>query len=104
MGQSTRHSAGTYEGTEQLTESEYHKLLASGRRRTTLDVLSTSAAPVELTDLATSVTAREAGGDGTNEKAVERVAIGLHHAHLPMMNALGVIDYDPDASRVESCP
>lgn len=104
MVRSTRNGTETYAGAEHLPESEYHRLLAAERRRTTLDVVAESTAPVELEDLAATVAARETGRDVVDEEAVERVARSLHHSHLPKMDDLGVIDYDPDAARVESCP
>lgn len=87
---------------EKLTESKYHELLAADRRRTTLDVLTSLTAPIDLMDLADRVAARELDLGCVDEATVERVAISLHHTHLPKMADLGVIDYDPDSSRVES--
>lgn len=84
-----------------LTTSERHELLASERRRVTLEVLSGLTAPVGLREVATEVAAREAGVDGS-EEATKRVALTLHHTHLPKMAGLGVLEYDPDSNRVES--
>jgi hypothetical protein len=39
-----------------------------------------------------------------DEEFVERVKISLHHNHLPKMADLGVVEYDPDATRIDSCP
>lgn len=104
MNHITHNGGGTYRGMEQLTESEYHELLAVERRRTTLDVLESSNSPVELEELAAMVAEREINVGVPDEATVERVAITLHHSHLPKMADVGVIDYDPDSSRVESCP
>lgn len=93
-----------YSGMEQLTESEYHELLSVERRRTTLDIVARANAPVELRELAAMVAERESDVGVPDEATVERVAISIHHTHLPQMADLGVIDYDPDSSRVESCP
>ena len=89
---------------ENLTVSEYHELLASARRRTTLDVLASSTAPIELAELAARVAGQEANGEVAEEKTVERVALSLHHVHLPKMDELGVIGYDQDTTSIESCP
>lgn len=86
-----------------LTESERYQLLASDRRRLTLDVLDGRTDPVDIEDLAAGIAARENGLGATDEEAIERVMIALHHSHLPKMADLGVIDYDLDANRVESC-
>lgn len=77
-----------------VTENEHYRLFAEERRRTTYDVLRSESEPVALEDMAKTVAHRE--GRGTDEESVERVAITLHHVHLPMMDDVGVIDYDPD--------
>jgi hypothetical protein len=97
---SPRERAERRAGTEHLTEDEYHGLLSAERRREALEVLSESTPPAELEDLAAAVAARETDERATDEAAVERVAVALHHAHLPMMDALGVVDYDPGSRRV----
>lgn len=82
------------EGRGELSESDRHRLLADRRRRVLLDVLADRDGPVELTDLAATVAARE---DGTDD---ERVAIDLHHHHLPLLDDLGVVVYDPARNRI----
>lgn len=99
MSQSARDGAGESAEVALLPESERHRLLADDRRRMTLDVLGRRTSPVDLEDLAASIADRETTGD-----TVEQITGRLHHAHLPMMDELGVIDYEPDANRIESCP
>lgn len=84
-----------------LSESERHRVLASDRRRTVLAVLGERRAPSDLRRLAEAVARREAD-DSTTPGDAERVAISLHHRHLPLLDDLGVVAYDPDARRVES--
>ena len=91
-------------GTDGLTESDRHRLLATERRRAALDTLEGRTAPVDLADLAAGLVGRERGADGFDEETLRRVAVRLHHVDLPMMADLGVVDYDPDANRVERCP
>lgn len=81
----------------QLSESERHRLLSSGRRRVVLDVLSERDTPIRLEELATAVASRTDGA--ATDQAVERTTIELHHCHLPKMADLGVVAYDP-ASRL----
>lgn len=85
---------------EHLADGDRYELLASARRRTTLDVLAGRSAPVDLAELARTVAARETGVDATDADAVERVAVSLHHNHLPKMDDWDVVDYDPVANRV----
>lgn len=84
-----------------LSTSERCSLLASDRRRLALDILTGKTAPVELEELAVGIAAREGGSDAVDEETVERVAITLHHVHLPKMVDLGVLDYDPKTNRID---
>lgn len=85
---------------DELTESDRHRLLAAERRRHVLSILSERPTPVALDDLAGAVAARETGRDGAVETRVTDVQISLHHAHLPEMAELGVIDYDARTHRI----
>ena len=91
-------------GPEGAARSALHRMLASERRRIALDLLQGRTAPVDLTALAAGVAAREAGASAVDEGTIERVAVSLHHAHLPLMAGEGVLEYDADARRVVSCP
>ncbi|QCJ48345.1 hypothetical protein FCF25_14950 [Haloprofundus sp. MHR1] len=88
----------------ELTATEYHRLHASKQRRTALDVLESRNPPVDLEELAAAIAARAEGMGTADDEAIDRIALRLHHAHLPMMADLGVIDYDPDVKSVEFCP
>lgn len=99
MNRTTRTWRGTTEGIDRLTESERHGLLSSERRRTAIDVLGGLSGPVELEELAAAVAAREDGGTA-DEVAVERVAVQLHHVHLPKMADMGVLDYEADTNLI----
>lgn len=85
-----------------MTESECHRILSAARRRVALDLLSTRTTPVELEELATATAARETDATAPPSDVVRRVAVVLHHQHLPMLSERGAIDYDPATRRVES--
>lgn len=89
-------NAATDRGSVELSESDRHLLLAVERRRVALDVLTNGSTPIFLDDLAVAVAEREANECVASEENVERVAVSLHHNHLPMMEDFGVVDYDPD--------
>lgn len=104
MSQSPSDVTREYAGIADLTTSDRHRVLAAEHRRVALDILSERDAPVELEDLAGATAAREADGDIADKETVEKVALRLHHVHLPLLAQLGVIDYDPEATLVDSCP
>jgi hypothetical protein len=84
-----------------LTETEYHRLLADTDRRTVLDVLGAQSTPIDLHELGRAV-ATEKGESGESERdAIEHARVALHHIHLPLMDDLGVIEYDQESRRVE---
>ena len=68
----------------------------------TLDILAERTEPIEIEALAAEIAAQETGGIAADGRAVANIALVLHHVHLPRMNDLGVIDYDPTTTRVES--
>lgn len=88
--------------TADLSEADYHRLMTAERRRVALDLLADEATPVELTELAEQVAEAETDGVETGAEAVDRVALTLHHLHLPKMSEVGVVDYDPEANQVTS--
>ena len=88
--------------TAELTTNERHRLLSNDRRRATLAVLGDRTAPVELADLAAAVADRMTDAGVADEELVDRMKASLHHVHLPKMNSLGVVEYEPGTCRVES--
>lgn len=84
----------------ELAPRERHELLASDRRRQTVEALADATAAVELGDLAAEISARETTTD-EDERSKERVAISLHHVHLPKMVDAGILEYDPTERVIE---
>lgn len=111
MIQSMNDLTATYGEIGDVSTSDPYKLLRVERRRIALDILCERTPPIELADLAAAIAVREAIGDVTEEEILEEVqkeiAISLHHAHLPVIEEFGIIDYDASATRIESvtrCP
>ncbi|MDS0261065.1 hypothetical protein NDI56_16830 [Haloarcula sp. S1CR25-12] len=69
-----------------------------------LEVLAERTAPVELKVLAVAVATRENESDVFTGETLKRVASTLHHVHLPKMADFGMVDYDTNTNRIESCP
>lgn len=75
-------------------EAGLFSLLASARRREVLSVLDGADAPT-VEDLAERIAAREAGAPSTHE-----VEVSLVHAHLPKLEAAGLLEYDDETGEV----
>lgn len=99
MAMSTRAHRDWY--LTELSDTDRHRLLAHDRRQAVLELLSGLTPPVELDDLATQLAVHESGGLVSSDEHAASVAIALHHAHLPKMDELGIIEYDPEEDRVE---
>lgn len=102
MEQPIQRETRTYDGTAHLTESEYHQLLASKRRRTVLDIFATESLPIGFHELAAEVAKREHDADAVEKATIDRVRLHLHHTHLPKMASLDVVEYDPETARVDT--
>lgn len=67
-------------------------VLGDARSRRILDHLADRTRPVGLNALARVLV--ESTGLQESEETTDRIAVELHHLHLPKMQALGLIDYD----------
>lgn len=103
MSRSTGDGSRRFAALSHLSDDEYYRLIAAERRREVVDVLSGRSEPIELSDLAAGIAARERGTE-PEERFVEQVAVTLHHVHLPKLADAGVIGYDPSAGRIDRCP
>lgn len=86
----------SFNGGVDLTETDAHRVLSSARRRVVLDVLEDRRTEVALDDLSAAVASQE-----DDVASTKRVGITLHHEHLPMLDDVGLVDYDAEARRVE---
>lgn len=84
----------------ELSLSDAYRLLSAQRRRLALEALESRDLPVSLEDLATGIARREAPIDGMPPEPTERVAVDLHHCHLPMLADVDVVDYDAATGQV----
>lgn len=82
-----------------LDDDERYRLLADERRRRLVDVLSNRRGPTTLSEVATDLLARETGATGDGAEA--RLLAALHHKHLPMLAEAGLVEYDPERTRVD---
>lgn len=85
---------------ESLSKSEFQWLFSEPRCRTTLEVLDELVLPVDIETLAGAVATIESNQDTDGQIGADEVAASLHHTHLPKMDRLGVIRYQPESNRV----
>ena len=86
----------------QLTEDEYHTLLAAKERRLVVEILGSQVeSTTSLHHMAETVARRKRGNDAPKQSAIDKTAVILHHVHLPKMDKLGVLKYDHDNHRIE---
>lgn len=78
----------------QLTSDEIFDVLGDRHRRHVLATLLECDGTTSVTDLAEK-TSSETGGKA------ERIEIGLLHSHLPRLEEMGIVNYDPEAGLVE---
>ena len=88
-------------GSSAFAENDWYRLLADERRQTAIEVLASTSSPIDLDVVATQMAVSESDSVAVEEGAVERMAIALHHKHLPLMDDLGVIAYDSNEKSIE---
>lgn len=92
-------SLGELPNALELSPSEWHQLLADEQRRLTIAFLIDRPNSIGLEELATEIATSEIGSN-PDSAVVDRVAMSLHHVHLPKLDQGGVLDYDPDTHQI----
>jgi hypothetical protein len=87
-------------GTVEPSESEWHSVLSSKHRRLVLEVLEEQNTDIQLGELASEVAKLDGALDAASPEKVDRVQVRLHHMHLPKMEELGVLTYEPESHRI----
>ena len=86
--------------TPTLTETDTFAILGNARRRHTLEHLCTVQHDVSLRDLSEVIATAETGESPAPRNVRHAVYVSLHQTHLPMLDRLGVLEYDDDRKRV----
>ncbi|WP_144903738.1 DUF7344 domain-containing protein [Halobellus captivus] len=85
---------------ERLDASEIHDVLRNDRRRLVLERLRAGEGVETVSDLAEQIGAVEAGESPPPRKVRQSVYVSLHQTHLPKLDELGIVEYDPDGKTV----
>lgn len=88
---------------DSLTTDQAFDLLGDSTRRRVLAALQATDGAMSLGELADETVARaeDADSEGMTGGRRERTAASLHHCHLPKLDDVGVVEYDPVESEVE---
>jgi len=65
-----------------------------------LEVLEERNTDIQLGELASEVAKLDGALDAASPEKVDRVQVRLHHMHLPKMEELGVLTYEPESHRI----
>lgn len=89
-------------GEERLSQDVVFDVLSSTRRRQVLYILKNEG-PMELTELAEHVAARENDTtvEGLTKQQRKRVYVSLYQTHVPKLEDAGLVEYDQDTGVVE---
>ncbi|MFA1611992.1 DUF7344 domain-containing protein [Halobellus rubicundus] len=83
-----------------LAASEIHDVLRNDRRRLVLERLRTGEGEETVSDLSEHIGEIESGESPPPRNVRQSVYVSLHQTHLPKLDDLGIVDYDPDAKTV----
>jgi hypothetical protein len=87
-------------GGDELDQQTVHEILSNGRRRKALEELERRVEPVELRDLAERIAEVETDESPPPRNARQSVYNSLRQTHLPKLDDMGVVDYDPDRKTI----
>ncbi len=89
-----------------LSQAELFDVFSNARRRQAVQYLTRQDGACDLSPLVERVAAweNETTTDEVTRAQRRRVYISLYQTHLPMLEDHGIVDWDPDAHRIELLP
>ncbi len=90
----------------EFTQAELFDVFSNARRRRTVQYLKRQGCTCDLAPLVEQVAAWEndTNTDEVTRTQRRRVYISLYQTHLPMLEDHGIVDWDPDAHKIELLP
>ncbi|WP_254841226.1 DUF7344 domain-containing protein [Natronomonas marina] len=83
-----------------LEEREIHEILRNDRRRLALETLRQHGGEATVRELSERIGTHETGEDPPPRNKRQSVYVSLHQTHLPKLDELGIVEYDPDEKDV----
>mgnify|MGYP002761230300 CR=1 FL=1 len=84
-----------------LPETDIHDILRNDRRRNVIKCLQDRGREVSLRDLAEHIAEIETNVSPPPRNVRQSVYVSLHQTHLPKLDELAIVDYDPDGKVVQ---
>ena len=81
---------------EELDEREIHEMLGNDRRRLALEALREGGGEESVRTLSEQIAAHETGEDPPPKNKRQSVYVSLHQTHLPKLDELDIVEYDPE--------
>jgi hypothetical protein len=94
-------TVGSEIGADGLDEGTIHDVLRNDRRRLVIESLLDNGGTADVSGLAERIAARESGSDPPPKNKRQSVYVSLHQTHLPKLDDLDIVAYDPDDRVVE---
>lgn len=83
-----------------ISEEDIHDVLRNRRRRLVIDILKEADSPVSVRELSEQIGAVESGSDPPPRNIKQSVYVSLLQTHLPKLDELNIINYEPDGKTV----
>ena len=91
----------TADGAEpDLEERDIHEILRNDRRRLALEALREDGGRSTVRGLAELIATHETGEEPPPTDKRQSVYVSLHQTHLPKLDTLGIVEYDPEEKDV----
>lgn len=91
------------EETSKLDEGDIHDVLRNDRRREMITFLSQHDRQTTIRELSEHIATIESGESPPPRNVRQSVYVSLHQTHLPKLESLGVVRYDPDSKDIQTC-
>jgi hypothetical protein len=93
-------AVGTTTSGDTLDEREIHDVLRNDRRRLAIEMLREEKGVATVRDLSEKIATEETGERPPPRDKRQSVYVSLHQTHLPKLDTLGIVSYDPSEKEV----
>lgn len=84
-----------------LEECDIHEALSNDRRREVIRYVNYIKGPVDISDVSEYIAEMESGRSPPPTNLRKSVYVSLHQTHLPKLDDLGVVEYEPNSKIIK---